>query len=187
MNTVSFTTISTSTIHMETEVKIKSLTLEELSDILCTAFYDNPCMSVDRGEGCKPSIDHRCFEDNLAQILLDGGHIEVTDCNAAKDEHYGKLEYIVSPDEFIFYKVTLKDILEGASNPECLKMIQDILSGDDSGKTLVCLPQERFSGDIEELFRTVFTGNGPEPVPGSAGHDDAIVVRVHIGVIVMCT
>ena len=64
---------------------------------------------------------------------------------------------------------------------------QDILSGDDSGKTLVCLPQERFSCDIEELFRTVFTGNGPEPVPGSAGHDDAIVVRVHIGVIVMCT
>ena len=133
---------------METEVKIKSLTLEELSDILCTAFYDNPCMSVDRGEGCKPSIDHHCFEDNLAQILLDGGHIEVTDCNAAKDEHYGKLEYIVSPDEFIYYKVTLKDILEGASNPECLKMIQDILSGEGDMYTAYNLIQTIVFGEI---------------------------------------
>lgn len=148
MNTASFTIISISTIHIETEVKIKSLTFEELSDILCTAFYDNPCMSVDRGEGCKPSIYHHCFEDNLAQILLDGGHIEVTDCNAAKDEHYGKLEYIVSPDEFIYYKVTLKDILEGASNPECLRMIQDILSGEGDMYTAYNLIQTIVFGEI---------------------------------------
>ena len=133
---------------MEIEVKIKSLTHIELADILCTAFYDNPNMSVDRGEGCTPSIHHCCFENNLAQILLGGGYIEVTDCNAAKDEHYGKLEYVVSPDEYIFYKVTLKDILEGASNPECLKMIQDILSGEGDMYTAYNLMQMIIFGEI---------------------------------------
>ena len=149
MNGVFSTITSTKTDNtMEIEVKIKSLTHEELSDILSTAFYDNPNMSVGPGEGCKPSIDHHCYEDNLAQILLDGGHIEVTDLEADTDEVYGDLEHCISPDEYVFYKVTLKDILEKASTPECFRMIQDILSGEGDMITAWNLMQTIVFGEI---------------------------------------
>lgn len=134
---------------MEVEVKLKSLTHEELSDILTTAFYGNPEMEMDY-EGTA-SIVHDCFEDNAAQVLLDGGTLLVTDLDShgdSLDEACGDLPRYIDNDEYITYKVTLKDILEKASTPECLRMIEDILSGEGDMITAWNLMQIIVFGEI---------------------------------------
>ena len=113
---------------MDVTVKILKLNLEELSDIISTAFYGNDYMAVDY-EG-NPSTFHDCFEDNVAQVLLDGGTILVTDQAQLDGDTYGDLPKYVDNDGYITYKVTLEDILKGASTFECLEMIQSIFNGD---------------------------------------------------------
>ena len=113
---------------MDATVKILKLTLEELSDIISTAFYGNEYMAVDY-QG-NPSTFHDCFEDNVAQVLLDGGTILVTDQAQLEGDTYGDLPKYVDNDGYITYKVTLEDILKGASNLECLEMIQSLFKGD---------------------------------------------------------
>ena len=134
---------------MEVEVKLKSLAHEELSDILTTAFYGNHEMEMDY-EGT-PSEVRLCFEDNAAQVLLDGGTILVTDLESygdSIDDAYGTLPKYIDADGYITYKVTLKDILEKASTPECLRMIQDILFGDGDMYTAWNLMQTIVFGEI---------------------------------------
>ena len=66
----------------------------------------------------------------MAQVLLDGGTILVTDQAQLEGDTYGDLPKYVDNDGYITYKVTLEDILKGASNLECLEMIQSLFKGD---------------------------------------------------------
>ena len=131
---------------MDVTVKILKLTLEELSDIISTAFYGNNYMAVDY-QG-NPSTFHDCFEDNVAQVLLDGGTILVTDQAQLEGDTYGDLPKYVDNDGYITYKVTLEDILKGASNLECLEMIQSIFKGDGDMYTGWDLFQRIVFGEI---------------------------------------
>lgn len=112
---------------MDVTIKILKLTLEELSDIISIAFTGNEYMAI--GYKGNPSTLHNCFEDNAAQILLDGGTILVADQEADGDT-YGNLPKYRDNNGHVFYKVTLEDILKGASNLECLEMIQSLINGD---------------------------------------------------------
>lgn len=131
---------------MDATVKILKLTLEELSDIISTAFYGNEYMAVDY-QG-NPSTFHDCFEDNVAQVLLDGGTILVTDQAQLEGDTYGDLPKYVDNDGYITYKVTLEDILKGASNLECLEMIQSLINGDGDMYTGWDLFQRIVFGEI---------------------------------------
>ena len=131
---------------MDATVKILKLTLEELSDIISTAFYGNQYMAVDY-QG-NPSTFHDCFEDNVAQVLLDGGTILVTDQAQLEGDTYGDLPKYVDNDGYITYKVTLEDILKGASNLECLEMIQSLFKGDGDMYTGWNLFQRIVFGEI---------------------------------------
>ena len=131
---------------MDATVKILKLTLEELSDIISTAFYGNNYMAVDY-QG-NPSTFHDCVEDNVAQVLLDGGTILVTDQAQLEGDTYGDLPKYVDNDGYITYKVTLEDILKGASNLECLEMIQSIFKGDGDMYTGWDLFQRIVFGEI---------------------------------------
>ena len=131
---------------MKVNIKLLELTHEELSDIITTAFYDNPNMAVDY-EGT-PSIIHDCFEDNVAQVLLDGGTILVTEQAQEDGDTYGDLPKYVDNDGYITYKVTLENILKGASNQECLRMIEDIESEEGDMFTAWNLMQIIVFGEI---------------------------------------
>lgn len=116
---------------MDVKVQIQNLTLEELTDIISTAFYGNDYMEIDY-EGT-PSILHECFEENVAQTLLDGGTVLITDTSygeADDPEAYGDLPHYTDADGCITYKLTLQDFYKRASTLECLKYIQDLLSGE---------------------------------------------------------
>ena len=131
---------------MDATVKILKLTLAELSDIISTAFYGNEYMAVDY-QG-NPSTFHDFFEDNVAQVLLDGGTILVTDQAQLEGDTYGDLPKYVDNDGYITYKVTLEDILKGASNLECIEMIQSLLNGDGDMYTGWNLFQRIVFGEI---------------------------------------
>ena len=57
---------------------------------------------------------------------------------------------------------------------------KDVLFRDDAGESLVGQPEHRRPVDVQEFLGTVLPRGGPEPVSGSAGKNDAIVVMVHI-------
>lgn len=74
---------------MKTEVKITDLTKSDLSDLFSTAFYGSSYLSADYEESITFDDDD-CYEDKLADILLNGGTIQVTD-TYADGCHYGDL------------------------------------------------------------------------------------------------
>lgn len=121
---------------MTFNVQVTGVTHEELVNLFSTAFYGNENMGAhyDRHELDQIPEDKRegnCFEDFLADMILNGKSIQVTDY-LAEGEVYEHLpshpaEY---DDEFIVYDVTLEDILQGLSSEVNFQMMQEIQSGE---------------------------------------------------------
>lgn len=120
---------------MTFNVQVTGVTHEELVNLFSTAFYGNENMGAyyDRHELDQIPEDQRegnCFEDFLADMILNGKSIQVTDYLAG-GEVYGHLPSNPGyDDEFIVYDVTLEDILQGLSSEVGFKMMQEIQSGE---------------------------------------------------------
>ena len=121
---------------MTFNVQVTGVTHEELVNLFSTAFYDNENMRAhyDRHELDQIPEDKRegnCFEDSLADMILNGKSIQVTDY-LAEGEVYGHLpSHPAKYDgEFIVYDVTLEDILQGLSSEVNFQMMQEIQSGE---------------------------------------------------------
>ena len=105
---------------MEVEVKVKSLTREDLVNILSTGLYGNySCYASYKKNDIKSlpnasKVKDMCFEEKLAEILLNGGKIQLTDLEA-EECVYGDLPHKVNNDEddeeygAVTYDVTLDD------------------------------------------------------------------------------
>lgn len=121
---------------MTFNVQVTGVTHEELVNLFSTAFYGNENMGAhyDKNELNQIPENKRegdCFEDFLADMILNGKSIQVTDY-LAEGEVYEHLpshpaEY---DDEFIIYDVTLEDILQGLSSEVNFQMMQEIQSGE---------------------------------------------------------
>lgn len=118
---------------MEAKFKVVALEHEELVDILSTALYgcDWTMTDYDRKiwESIHPDGDDSCFEDKLAELLLLGHPIYITDI-WAEGERYGDVcESIIKGDE-TEYIVTLDRILETASTQDGYELVKEILCGE---------------------------------------------------------
>ena len=141
---------------MTFNIQVIGVTHEELVNLFSTAFYGNENMGAhyDRHELDQIPEDQRegdCFEDFLADMILNGKSIQVTDY-LAEGEVYGDLpshpaEY---DDEFIVYDVTLEDILQGLSSEVNFQMMQEIQSGEGDMFTAWGLIQRIVFG--EEIY-----------------------------------
>jgi hypothetical protein len=69
-----------------------------------------------------------CFEDALADMLLAGHKITITDYYA-EGESYSK-KCVGFDGEDANYEVTLKDFLKVASTKQGFKLVEDVLDGD---------------------------------------------------------
>lgn len=121
---------------MTFNLQVTGVTHEELVNLFSTAFYDNENMGAhyDRNELDQIPENKRegnCFEDHLADMILNGKSIQVTDY-LAEGEVYGHLPSHPAKydDEFIVYDVTLEDILQGLSSEVNFQMMQEIQSGE---------------------------------------------------------
>ena len=141
---------------MTFNVQVTGVTHEELVNLFSTAFYGNEYMGAnyDKNELDQIPEDKRegdCFEDFLADMILNGKSIQVTDY-LAEGEVYEHLpshpaEY---DDEFIVYDVTLEDILQGLSSGVNFQMMQEIQSGEGDMFTAYGLMQRIIFG--EEIY-----------------------------------
>lgn len=96
---------------MKTQLTITELTKENLVDLFSTAFYGSSYLSAEYDEAIEYD-EEDCHEEILAEILLHGGAIKVTD-SYADGCHYGNLKYQYNEDYDATYYVTLEDIKKG--------------------------------------------------------------------------
>lgn len=96
---------------MKTQLTITELTKENLVDLFSTAFYGSSYLEADYEEAIEYN-EEDCHEEILAEILLHGGAIKVTDYYA-DGCHYGNLKYQYNEDYDATYYVTLEDIKKG--------------------------------------------------------------------------
>lgn len=131
---------------MKVTIKVTELNHEELVDILSTALYGCDYLRVDYDRNFWKAIpeDKRvgdCFEDHLADVLLNGGSIELTDlesdgelykvrgvpCKVVKEmSDYNPNEVY----EVSVYQVNLKAILRACSTERGYRLLTETLSGE---------------------------------------------------------
>lgn len=96
---------------MKTKTTITELTHNDLVELFSTALTGSSYLMADYDESTEYDEDD-CFEDILANILLHGGSIKVTDYHA-EGEVYGSLPHEIDEDENVTYFVTYDDIKRG--------------------------------------------------------------------------
>lgn len=137
---------------MTFNVQVTGVTHEELVNLFSTAFYGNEYMGAtyDKNELNQIPEDKRegdCFEDFLADMILNGKSIQVTDYLAEGEDH-GCLHCYPAEydDEFIVYDLELEDILKGLSSEVNFRMMQEIQSGEGDMFTAYTLIQRIIFG-----------------------------------------
>lgn len=96
---------------MKIKTTITELTHDDLVNLFCTALTGSSYLVAEYDESTEYDEDD-CFEDILANILLHGGSIKVTDYYA-EGEVYGSLPHEIDEDENVTYFVTYDDIKRG--------------------------------------------------------------------------
>lgn len=96
---------------MKTQTTITDLTHEDLVNLFSAAFYGSNYLSADYEESVEYDEDD-CYEDIMANILLNGGKIMVTD-SYADGCHYGTLKWQYNEDYDVTYDVRIEDIKRG--------------------------------------------------------------------------
>ena len=118
---------------MKTEIKVTSMTHDELVDLLSTALYGSQWFAASYDKNIYESLENKqgeCFEDKLADMLLAGHKITITDVEADGEKYSEKFVRFEGRYENAVYEVELKDFLEVASTKTGYSLIEDVLSGD---------------------------------------------------------
>lgn len=118
---------------METTIKVTALSHDELVDILSTALYGCDYLGADYDRKVYKALVEKgvtegdCFEDKLADMLLNGEKITIIDYYAEGEVYKnGVLE-----DEDGVYELTLADFLEACSSEEGYEYAKTLLIDED--------------------------------------------------------
>lgn len=95
----------------QTQVTITEITTEDLVNLFSTALYGSSYLTAGYEESVEYDEDD-CHEEIMANILLNGGKVKVTD-HYADGCHYGRLPWRYEEDYEVTYEVGLEDIKRG--------------------------------------------------------------------------
>jgi hypothetical protein len=118
---------------METKIKVTSMTHKELVDLLATALYGSQWFTASYDRKIYESlacVTGECFEDKLADMLLAGHKISITDVEADGEKHSDKFVRFEGRFDDAVYEVGLSDFLEVASTKKGYELVCEVLSGD---------------------------------------------------------
>lgn len=141
---------------MKTRIIVTELSHEELVDILATALYGCDYLGCDFSRDVWYQIpedkkEGNCYEDRLADMLLNGYYIAITDVYA-EGQIYGKRKHSMpaTKDEEgdVTYYLTLADILWACSSPKGYKLVTEVLNGEGDYFTANNLIQIATFGEI---------------------------------------
>lgn len=96
---------------MKTQTTITEITKDDLVNLFCTALTGSAYLIAD----CEKAIEHdedACREEIIADVLLNGGKVLVTDTNA-DGCHFGDLRWEYDEDYDVTYHVGYIDIMKG--------------------------------------------------------------------------
>lgn len=116
---------------MKTKITVTEINHEELVDLLSTALYDSSWFGADYDSDIYKKLENttgECFEDKLADMLLAGHQITITDYEADGESHSSKCTRITSSGNAI-YKVGLEDFLKVASTKTGFNLLNEVLEG----------------------------------------------------------
>lgn len=119
----------------EIKVKVTELNHEDLVDLLSTALYGSSWFDASYNKEVYESLTNttgECFEDKLADMLLAGHKITITDYEAEGEKYSDKFVKFTGAGEYknAVYEVGLQDFLDVASTQKGFKLLEDVLSGD---------------------------------------------------------
>lgn len=143
---------------MKRQIKVTELSHDELVNLFSTAFYGNNAYYVDWSDEADKLKDGQgdCFEDHLANILLNGGEIMITDMNAEDEDEFNNGNNLKTSVETIThnswagqeefnlptYHITLQDIYNGLSKEEASPYVQELFIDEEGDMiTADCLMQ----------------------------------------------
>lgn len=138
---------------METKIKVTAMSHNELVDLLSTALYGSQWFAASYDKKIYESLDcvtGECFEDKLADMLLAGHKISITDIEADGETHSDKFVRFEGRYDDAVYEVGLNDFLEVASTPKGYKLINEVLSGEGDYYTADAFLQRVVFG--EEIY-----------------------------------
>lgn len=129
---------------MKAKFQVTELSHEDLVNLFSTALYGNNALYTDwedKYNELKDKGEGDCFEDHLANILLNGGEIMISDLNAdGGDDFYNNDKSIKTSTQHITlcswkgeqeydvptYHITLQDIYKGMSIEGASKYVQEL-------------------------------------------------------------
>ena len=118
---------------MKTEIKVTELEHEELVDLLSTALYGSTWFDASYDKDIYEKLEQthgECFEDKLADMLLNGHKITITDLEAEGESYSEKFVKFEGKYQNAVYEVELNDFLNVASTKKGFRLLEDVLSGE---------------------------------------------------------
>jgi hypothetical protein len=116
---------------MKTKITVTEIEHDELADLLSTALEGSNWFGASYDKTLYESIQDthgHCFEDKLADMLLSGHQITITDYEA-EGESYSRKCTKITADGDVVYKVGLDDFLKVASTKTGFKLLNEVLDG----------------------------------------------------------
>ena len=116
---------------MKTKITVTEINLEELVDLLSTALEGSSWFAASYDKTLYESIQEThgyCFEDKLADMLISGHKITITDYEADGESYSSKCTRITADGDAV-YKVGLEDFLKVASTKTGFKLLNEVLDG----------------------------------------------------------
>lgn len=116
---------------MKTKITVTALEHDELVDLLSTALYDSSWFGANYNRDIYEKLENttgECFEDKLADMLLAGHQITITDYEAEGESYSSKCTRITADGNAV-YKIGLDDILKVASTKNGFQLLSDVLDG----------------------------------------------------------
>lgn len=105
---------------IERKTRIEKIEHEDLVNLFSSGLYGNPRIGADYDKDFYNSIPvgkvtGDCYEDKLADVLLNGGKVYLYD-EYAEGDVYGSRGEIIEEDDTAMYPTTLEDIKTGLEN-----------------------------------------------------------------------
>lgn len=116
---------------MKTKITVTSMEHDELVDLLSTALEGSNWFGASYDKTLYESIQEThgyCFEDKLADMLIAGHQITITDYEAEGESYSSKCTKITADGDAV-YKVGLEDFLKVASTKAGFRLLSEVLDG----------------------------------------------------------
>lgn len=118
---------------MKTEIVVTEINHEELVNLLSMALDASSWFEADYNSEVYNSLTDTngdCFEDKLADMLIAGHNITITDYYAEGMSYSTNFVKFEGKYDNAVYEVCLKDFLEVASTRQGFELIKQVLDGD---------------------------------------------------------